>query len=65
MITMYSTGCPKCNVLKKKLDAKELEYEICDDIEEMTKLGIDAVPVLKIGESLLNYLEAVTWVNNI
>ena len=25
---LYSTGCPKCNVLTRKLDAKGIEYTV-------------------------------------
>ena len=28
MINLYSTGCPKCTVLKKKLDSKNIKYNI-------------------------------------
>ena len=39
-ITLYSTGCPKCKVLKAKLDQKDLTYDIETDIEKMKELNI-------------------------
>ena len=27
-VVLYSTGCPKCKVLKKKLDAKDIKYTL-------------------------------------
>ena len=34
---LYSTHCPKCNVLEKKLNSKSIQYTIIDDIEELKK----------------------------
>jgi glutaredoxin len=63
-IILYSTGCPKCNVLKTKLDSKGINYTVNDSIDEMTSLRIDAVPVLFVGDTRLEFKEAVEWVNN-
>lgn len=62
---MLSTGCPRCNVLKKKLDAKGIDYELITDIDEITEYGVVAVPVLITDEgNQLNFKEAVDWLNN-
>lgn len=63
MITLYSTGCPKCKVLKKKLDEKGIEYMVNSSVEEMMTLGITQVPVLCIDGKLLQFKQAVDWVN--
>ena len=63
MVKLYSTHCPKCRVLETKLKQKNIEYEECDDIEEMLKLGIQAVPQLEVDGKLLSFGEAVKWVN--
>lgn len=62
---LYSTHCPKCNVLEKKLNSKSIQYTIIDDIEELKKCNIDAVPVLKVNDKLLNFKEATDYINNI
>lgn len=62
-IILYSTGCPKCNVLKKKLTGKNIEYTENNDIDVMTSLGIDQVPVLSVGGKLMDFAEANKWVN--
>ena len=64
-VILYSIGCPKCNVLKKKLNDKNVQYIENDSVEEMVGLGITEVPVLKTEEGLLNFSEAVKWLNNI
>lgn len=62
-IIFYSTGCPKCNVLKKKLTEKNIEYMESNDIEIMASLGIDQVPVLSVDGELLQFAEANKWIN--
>ena len=38
-IIIFSTGCPKCNVLIKKLDIVGVNYTISNDVEEIINLG--------------------------
>lgn len=63
MITLYSTYCPKCKILEKKLDNAKIEYTICDDKEFMIQKGFDFMPVLEVDEKIMTYGEAVKWVN--
>lgn len=62
-IILYSTGCPRCNILKKKLNAKNIEYTEINDKEKMASLGIDEIPILLIEGNSLKYKEAINWVN--
>lgn len=64
-IIFYSTGCPKCRILKKKLDEKGIRYEICSDEEHMIGLGLTEVPALGIKGQLYSFREAVEWLNQI
>ena len=64
MVTLYSTGCPNCQILKKKLDQLGVTYQIETSIDEMTALGISKVPVLSVDEQLLNFNEALKWAKN-
>jgi glutaredoxin len=63
-IILYTNGCPKCNVLKKKLDEKGIEYQENSSVEDMVKLDIIRVPVLKIGKKMLDFSAANDWVNS-
>ncbi len=62
-IIFYSTDCPKCRVLKKKLDGKGIAYTENHSIEEMIKLGIMSAPTLLVGDRLLNFTDAIAWAN--
>ena len=62
MITLYSTHCPKCKILEKKLDNANIEYVICDDIDIMTNKGFDFLPMLEVDDKIMNYTEATDWI---
>ena len=63
MIVLFSTGCPKCSILKKKLKQKGIVYQENNSVEEMLGLGITQVPVLKIRSRLLEFADENEWVN--
>lgn len=62
-VVLYSTGCPKCEVLKTKLEAKNIEFSTNDNVDEMLSIGINQVPVLKVNEELLEFSKANDWIN--
>ena len=64
-ITLYTTNCPKCQILKEKLDAKNVQYSICEDTQKMLSLGFKSAPMLQINEETLTFSEAVKWINNL
>lgn len=63
MIVLFSTGCPRCSVLKKKLEQKGIAYQENNSAEEMLALGITQVPVLKVEDDLLEFADANNWIN--
>ena len=63
MVKLFSTHCPKCNVLTKKLNANNIEYEEITNIDEMKKLDITQVPMLLVEDKLMNFSEANNWIN--
>ena len=63
-VILYSTGCPKCKVLKAKLDSKSIEYTINDNVDAMLEMGISEVPVLSVNGELMRFADAVSWINN-
>ena len=65
MITLYSTGCPRCKVVKSKLDATGFQYNVVDDVEQMMELGINTVPVLVADDNVMEFTEAVKFLNDV
>lgn len=62
-VILYTTYCPKCSVLEKKLAAKNISYTEVTDIDVMTKKGFYAVPILEVDGTIMDFKEANTWVN--
>ena len=63
-IILYSNNCPRCKILKKKLDDNKINYEIIDNVDTMIDKGLSTVPVLEINGRMLDFKDAVEWVNN-
>lgn len=64
VITLYSTHCPKCMVLEKKLQQKGISYEEINDVNVMTEKGYMSVPMLEVDGVSMDFNEAVKWINN-
>jgi len=62
MITLYSNDCPKCKILKLKLDSKNIQYELCSDIDIMVSKGFQSMPMLEVENTIMDFNEAVKWV---
>lgn len=63
MITLYSTGCPQCEILKKKLAAKGINYTENNDEQQMLSMNFTIVPVLEVDGKQMKFSEAVKWIN--
>lgn len=66
MVKIYTTNtCPRCKVLKIKMDEKGIPYESITDIKEIQKLGIMSVPYMQVDDGeLMDFATANTWINN-
>ena len=62
---LYSSGCPKCTVLEKKLKQKNISYEHTTNFEPIINEGIETLPVLQLDDNtFLEFDEAIDYVNN-
>ena len=62
---LYTTHCPKCMVLKKKLDQKNISYEESNELDVLVKCGIQSVPVLDVNGELLLFDKAIEYINSL
>lgn len=62
-IVLYSTHCPKCNVLETKLNNLNVDYKVETDIEIMQEKGFMSAPMLEVEGKIMNFRDAVRWVN--
>ena len=64
MILYSSSTCPKCKVLKMKMDAKGIPYESVTDVDEIKNLGIMSVPYMQVDDGeLMDFAKANAWIN--
>lgn len=63
-VTLYSTGCPQCEVIKSKLRNSNIKFKENSDIEVMKNKGIFKVPVLEVDGRYMGILEANSWINS-
>lgn len=59
MITLYSTGCPKCNILERRLTNDNIEFEISNDIDKLIDMGFQNAPVLQINDQFIVFEDAM------
>ena len=60
---LYSTNCPKCQVLEKKLTTSGIEFEICGDVDLMQRKGFQSMPMLEVDGEVMDFMSAVNWAN--
>ncbi|MBR4591321.1 MAG: hypothetical protein IKO36_11805 [Bacteroidaceae bacterium] len=64
-VIFYSTNCPRCNVLKKKLSSSGIEYTLVTDINEMKEKGFMSAPMLEVDGEIMDFKKAVEWVKGV
>lgn len=61
-VILYEHGCPRCKVLKMKLEQKNIKYENISDVELMMQKGFTDAPKLEVDGVVMSFKEAVAWV---
>lgn len=62
-VTLYTTHCPKCKVLEKKLNSKNINYNEVIDTNIMISKGFTSTPMLEVDGTIMDFSEANKWVN--
>ena len=57
MITLYTTHCPRCKVLKAKLDGENIDYEVVEGEEAIREKGFVTTPLLEVDDKVLTFAE--------
>lgn len=60
-VVLYSTNCPKCKVLEKKLDSIGIDYKIVTDENLMISKGFSSAPMLEVDDNIMDFGNAVRW----
>jgi glutaredoxin len=65
MTVFSSSTCPKCKVLKMKLDKAGIEYTVNENVEEAAALGIKSLPYIQLSNGkLLDFAAAIAFVRD-
>lgn len=59
IITLYSTGCPKCQILEKRLKKNNFNFTISDDVNILIEKGFQSAPVMAVGKLFFDYGSAM------
>ncbi len=62
-MVLYTTGCPQCKLVEKKLMERGMKYEEVKDVDVILGMGFTSVPVLEAdgeffcgAKQILNFL---------
>ena len=64
-VILYSTNCPKCKVLEKKLGDSKIQYEVVTDEDLMIEKGFSSAPMLEVDGSVMDFGRAVKWLKQV
>lgn len=63
-VILYTTNCPKCKILEKKMNDKNVQFETVTDIDVMISKGFMMAPMLEVDGKVMDFVTANTWINN-
>ena len=65
MNVLYTTKtCPKCSIVKTKLNNKNIDYTLIDDEAILEEKGYNLLPVLEVdGNVLKSMIDINDWIN--
>lgn len=67
MNILYATNCPKCKIIKGRLEYLNIKYKLVDNVDDIKKFNNDnnlkGVPILLIDDHILDFNEAMKYLN--
>ena len=65
-IVLYTIGCSACDVLEKKLKAKNIEFLRVSDKDTIRAKGFgkSSFPILEVDGVVMDYKTANQWISN-
>ena len=64
-VILYSTNCPKCKVLEKKLGDSKIQYEVVTDEDLMIEKGFSSAPMLEVDGTVMDFGKAMKWLKQV
>lgn len=64
VLTLYSTHCIRCNLVKQMLDVHNVSYQEINDKQIMAEKGFESAPVLEVGDRIIeDYSSILSWLS--
>ena len=63
-VILYSNGCPKCKILKQRLDEKKIAYLESNDTSFLEENKILSFPALAVDNKIYKFYNAILWLKN-
>lgn len=61
-VILYTTdGCPKCNLLKRTLNNKKIDFKLIEGEETILKKGFRSAPLLEVDGKVMLFVDAIKW----
>ncbi len=68
-IILYSTNCPKCNIIKLKLQQLHLDYTLVEDVDTTVDIAkqhnIKSAPILQVDDKFYDFNAAVAFLKEV
>ena len=64
-VILYTTHCPKCAVIEKKLGLAGIQFDVCEDVELMKARGWKKAPILEVDGQAMEFGDAAKWINTL
>lgn len=64
-IIFYSTDCPKCKILKKKLESNGIKYTENNSVDDMLGIGLESAPALSVDGKIYLFKDALEWMKTV
>lgn len=64
-VVFYSTHCPRCEVLSKKMEKKGITFTEVNDVKEMRQLGFMSVPMLSVDGQIMDFSASIEWLDSL
>ena len=62
-LVLYKTpNCNKCIILGNKLKERGYNFKEVIDIDFMISNGYQSAPILKLGDKIMDFREALVWI---
>lgn len=64
-VTLFSTQCPKCKILERRLKEMNIQFELLEGEEAVNIMldnGFKSAPVLSANGEMMDFSKAIEWI---